>query len=129
LRQPTKMTCGQTCVAMVAGISVDEAIQVIGKTGGTHGSDLIRGMKKLGVACSKKSKVTDGLTLPKRAILRQKLRDRKKKWGGHWVLYLDGIIYDPGPGISMPVAEYRDQLMQKLRFTSYITLLSTEDLS
>jgi len=53
--QQKGLTCGQTCVAMFTGITEEEAIKIVGIKGGTHGTHLISGLKKLNIKCSERS--------------------------------------------------------------------------
>lgn len=42
IKQPSGTTCGQCCVAMLKGISLDDAIILIGHDGITSDNDLLR---------------------------------------------------------------------------------------
>jgi hypothetical protein len=112
--------CGQTVVAMAAGISIDEAVVAVGVSsimdeGGTYATDLIRGLRKLGV------KVGVTRTYPRRPS-RRKLRILPKRailsiadgtrWG-HWVLYWDGFVYDPGIGWPIPIRVYETSIVER----------------
>lgn len=97
IAQPTATTCGQTSVAMVAGVSVEEACVAVGKRGATTAAELVRGLRRLGVACA------DGLVLVRRmegfaplAIAR--LSRAKPHTAGHWVVWADGYFMDPADG-------------------------------
>lgn len=100
--QPTLMLqpensnlCGQTCVAMAAGVSLDRAIEAIGhkSISGTNTRDLVRGLRALGLPCADRCRVLGRLkpVLPRRGML---VVGTKKY--GHWMLTWDGVIYDPG---------------------------------
>lgn len=106
--------CGQVCVAMAVGCSLEEAAAAVGRSvlrdEGTHETDLIRALKKLGMKvgafvdlCPRKGRTKKLILLPKFAIMG--IGDRKTRWG-HWVLLRDGVVYDPGIGYPLPVHIY-----------------------
>ena len=45
----THRTCGQACVAMIAGVTLEEAIVATGKTSRTRTADLKRGLDVFGI--------------------------------------------------------------------------------
>jgi hypothetical protein len=52
---PGSSLCGQTCVAMLAGISLEESISAFnGKRGGTLTRDVVDAFRKLGIHCGDK---------------------------------------------------------------------------
>ena len=98
--------CGQTCIAMIAGISLGDAIQRAGKQGGTTGPDLRKALYRIGIPSSEKMvrlgargkvprKRFDFGVLPKRCIAKVRSTGVKES---HWVLVWDGEIHDPYPG-------------------------------
>lgn len=91
-------TCGQHCIAMIAGISVKEAIEVVGVStkSGTSAKHMSSALTKLGY------KPRKGLNwfiykkeLPKVCLLVIKWNTK----GSHWVVYNDGKVYCPVHGI------------------------------
>lgn len=107
LVQPSSKTCGQTCVAMAAGIEIDDAIKLFGHRHGTHTKSVIRVLKKLGFDVSSRlQRVTPYQPIPQRSICKMRFRRRDGKgWknGWHWVLLWDGVLYDPlGPDYIHP---------------------------
>lgn len=98
LLQPTKSrTCGQHCVAMVAGISVLESIELFGHKNGTTPKMVSEVFKKLGYKQAKRKLFNFAYEkqLPKVCLL----CIHWDKSGGHWVVYNNGDIYCPGKGI------------------------------
>src|ERR1035437_8529670 len=97
--------CGQACVAMVADVSLAEAVQLIGKRGhsGTRTRDLVKALRSLGVGCADKLKRVSRVrpVYPRRAILAvakyawvsDGTREQRKC---HWMVTWDGVVYDPG---------------------------------
>lgn len=95
IRQPEGSSlCGQACVAMAAGVSLDRAIKVVGHEGGTTTAEVREALRDLGVGCADKLRRISRQRPhpPKRAVLAVK---GIRNWRWHWVLTWDGEIYDP----------------------------------
>ncbi len=91
IKEPTGSLCGQTCVAMLAGVSVDDVIDVMGTHEGTVKQDLKKALDYYGIAYAPKStKFNADTSLPELCIIRMKLPDY-----GHWGIYHKGTFYDP----------------------------------
>lgn len=93
--------CGQACVAMAAGVSLDRAIEAVGHGSprGTCTSEVVRALRALGVPCADRLRRVGRVkpVLPKRGVLaihRPAGNKRSVHW--HWMLTWDGEIYDPG---------------------------------
>ena len=54
---PNSKLCGQCCVAMLAGITLDESIQIIGHQKGTRTKDLVKAFQKLNIKTAARLKV------------------------------------------------------------------------
>lgn len=119
LFQPDKTgLCGQTCIAMVAGVTIDEAVQVVRVTSvgdpGTSTEQVIAGLKNFGFRLGKvksyikKKKKLE--VLPEFAIM--SVVDNRTEWG-HWVVLKDGFVYDPGIGWPLPVRIYENMLIER----------------
>ncbi len=48
IQQPTEYLCGQVCVAMIAGVSVDEVIRVMNNDKATGKKDIERALDHYG---------------------------------------------------------------------------------
>lgn len=85
--------CGQTCVAMIADISLDDAISSVGKRGLTNTKDIANALRKLGFECADKvTRYKNGLGSEFcLCVVESK----------HWVVYKDGLFYDPAYGILL----------------------------
>lgn len=119
-RQPTKRTCGQTCVAMAAGVTFDEAAEAVGHRRSTTYRDLQRGLAKLKVWCTSREAYDPSKKLPEMAILRLRSYDNKR-WGGHWVLLAGGYVYDPlGDGSSLYEYYVMHLSFRNCRVVSYL---------
>jgi ABC-type bacteriocin/lantibiotic exporter with double-glycine peptidase domain len=92
--QKYAMSCGQACLAMVAGISLAKACKIIGNNRGTITKQLVKALKKLGFKCKNRLKIGEPEYL---AIVKEKSYD-DTNW--HWVVYYNGNYYDPAKGIN-----------------------------
>lgn len=109
--------CGQAVVAMAAGVSLDAATNAVGvsvmRTVGTHYTDLVRGLRRLGV---KVGRYVD-YTYRKKALVRVPnfaiLSIVDGSAWGHWVLVKDGVVYDPGIGWPLPFWVYETMVVER----------------
>ncbi len=97
VRQPEGSSlCGQACVAMAAGVSLDRAIKMVGhsKGGGTHTWEIVKALRKLGLRCSDRCRriSRNRPEYPPKAILVVRKNGRGLY---HWVYCEDGVVYDP----------------------------------
>ncbi len=111
IKQPTEYLCGQACVAMLAGVTVEEVIYVMKNDKGTGKKDIEKALSYYGIRQAKTmTKADDSSVLPKVCILKVLL----PKYS-HWVLYYDGKYYDPEFGLT-------DELYHKARIQSYLEI-------
>lgn len=120
LHQPEGSSlCGQTCVAMAAGVSLDRAIEVFGNRNSTYTRQLVAALRVLGLECADRlRRVSKNRVTPPRAILCARWLNRKRKprlW--HWVLVWDGRVYDPA-------GRYPEGYGSDCEFTSYLEIFS-----
>lgn len=118
IKQPTNEQCGQACVAMLAGVTVEEVVAVMNNGGGTGKKDIERALNHYGIRQAKTMTKADNTTvLPRVCILKVLL----PKYG-HWVLYYDGKYYDPEFGLM-------EVLHPKARVQFYLEIFPDEDVS
>lgn len=116
VQQPTMMSCGQTCLAMLTGVPVDEVIRAIPDNRGTIAKQLCAWLEARGWTTSGKCRKSS-LFLPAIALCRV-------RWGGesrraHWVLWSNGQWWDPlTPGEAM------HQKRQNGRVLSYVEVVA-----
>jgi hypothetical protein len=118
--------CGEACVAMAAGVTLDEAVRAVGSSvlrqPGTDDRDLIRGLRKLGVKLGPYTNYEDRksriVQMPDFAIM--SVVDDKTKWG-HWVVVKDGVVYDPGIGWPMPTWVYESIVIERAFSRRFMT--------
>ena len=92
----TSKCCGQTCLAMLAGCSVSEAVAAVGHRRCTRPVEIITAAKRLGLKPLAKFWTTpsEAAVLPGKAIVR--MRRKRRHWsGGHWCCIVDGVFHDP----------------------------------
>jgi len=99
VKEPTGYLCGQSVIAMLANVSVDEAIDVIGHDRGTSTAEIDEALTYYGIKHGKtRKKYNVDTILPEICILSLKLPGY-----GHWSLYYKGTFYDPEFGVSKEI--------------------------
>lgn len=122
IKQPDGSSlCGQTCVAMAAGVSLERSIEVFGSRGATRTKQVIKALRELGL-----NPIGDKLTRRKGAekapaygilkILFERFNevDGKIHEWSHWALMWDGVLHDPGedqPGVTSPNGRFSSYLL------------------
>lgn len=116
IKQPTDYLCGQACVAMLAGVTVEEVVSVMNNDKGTGKKDIEKALNHYGIRQAKTmTKADNASVLPKACILKVLLPRY-----GHWVLYYDGTYYDPEFGVMAA-------LYPKARLQSYLEIFVDEE--
>ena len=124
-KQPNGTTCGQTCTAMIAGISVHESINMFGTDKGTTMADGKRILGKLGIKTGEITKIDNRKkwSLPDFAGVR--ITGVGRKWG-HFIVYKDGQFFDPVYGVFDSKEELMERYSKhrvKWRFSHYFEVL------
>lgn len=105
---------------MVAGVSLDRAIEVFGSRGATRTSQVIKALRDLGLSPigEKLTRRKPGAFAPRNAILKilferfDKSDGKIHEWS-HWALMWNGVLHDPGeerPGVTSPNGRYTSHL-------------------
>ena len=118
VRQPEKSNCcGQACVAMLAGITLEESMDVFGTRGTTSTKDVVNALRELGISCGnelvrikKKEKAPTCMVV---------LHFADVKFT-HWAVYHHGLYFDPACGI---LAEYQEGI----RETSFLPVYAYDE--
>ena len=94
--QPNGFQCGQSCVAMLAGVSAAKPAWAMNEEGGSSDEDVAKGLDYYGIkhANLRKPCFSPG-ELPDVCILSLLMPGY-----GHWSLYAGGKFYDPEFGVS-----------------------------
>lgn len=114
-QQPSGLSCGQTCLAMLADVPPADVIKEIPDNRGTTAKQLCAWLEARGWKTSGRCVTLKGRALPALALCRV-------RWGGesrraHWVLWADGEYWDPlTPGTPM------HQKRQNGRVLSYVEI-------
>lgn len=92
--------CGQSCVAMLAGVSLDESIKAFGTRGGTRTKQLAAALASFGIkACDHLTRIKLDTVLPEMCIVKMVWRSKAGKPRGHWMVHYHGDYYCPSNGV------------------------------
>ena len=118
---PGSSLCGQTCVAMIAGVSLDESIRAFGgKKGGTRTNDVISALRKLGFNTSDRLIRFNGACFPSdTVIVKLRFSDSKET---HWTLWHEGRFYDPSRYGHGTLNQAKNMYPEGVRMTSYLPI-------
>lgn len=114
LQDHNSKVCGQCCIAMILGITLDKAIKLVGHEKATTALELSKALcvKKIFIRISKNR------TIPERAILFVgNIGNRRHR---HWVVIENQKIYCPTFGIFDSLASYLT--FSKQRATSILKI-------
>lgn len=110
-QQPTKTSCGPTCVAMLARVPVSEVLAQVKlvrtakrarkRTHNTNVGELARLLKAWGLVMGRRI-TKEPTPVTGRAVLRI---ERSKGANWHWAVLVDGTIYDPARPAPIPRAD------------------------
>lgn len=97
LKQPANGSCGQTCLAMLAGISVDEVIKIMRTTKWQASiSKVLETLDYFGFTYKNPVYIHGNkVTFPKCCIINT--RDGEKS---HLLIFYNGVFYDPTSGVT-----------------------------
>jgi hypothetical protein len=118
--------CGQTCVAMLAGITLDQAIEAFGgKKGGTRTKDVVAALRKLAINCGDPplTRFTGDNCLPDTCIVKLHIDGAKHT---HWVVWHEGRFYDPSWYGDSCLNKTKNKYRQGIRHTSYLPVFLIE---
>lgn len=112
MMQPTKKSCGQTCIAMICGISWFQATEAMGHMRSTSTKQVVSVLRRFGCTVEDHLTVLRKNPLPASGTYLVKLCYDK---GSHWVVLHEGQIYDPAHGMN-------PALHSGWRYTSYLKI-------
>jgi hypothetical protein len=115
IKQPTNSSvCGQCCLGTILGLSLDQAIKLVGHNRGTRlKKDLYPHIQAISDRLTKGFPVNYSLC---------KVHYAKVK-ATHWVLYRNHKIYDPNIGGWVPSEIWEDAFSDIIpRITSYVEI-------
>lgn len=96
MQPPCSVLCGQTCIAIIAQVSLDEAIAAVGHERAASAADLCDALWKLGYATSELISYRANVWLPELALIKAYVMPPPghKTWV-HWIAWCEGKTYDP----------------------------------
>jgi hypothetical protein len=112
--------CGQTCVAMIAGITLEESIEVFGKRSATRTKDLVAALRKLGIDCGDPPLTRIKGTMLTRTCIVKLHFDYQTHT--HWTLWHNGQFYDPDFTGQYTLNCYKGKYPKGVRQTSYLPI-------
>ena len=115
--------CGQTCVAMIAGVSIEESIAAFGGTrGGTRTRQLVDALHKLGIRCGEPPliRIDGDCFISDTCIVKLHFEWTKRT---HWVVWHEGRYYDPSEyGHMLLLKPNNYEYAEGVRSTSYLPI-------
>lgn len=96
MQQPNSKACGQACIAMLAGVNIEEVIKVMHTKGSTTIGQLIEALDYYEIRHSERNKRISkkNPNYSETCILTVHMPNYS-----HWVLYFKGKFYDPEFGV------------------------------
>jgi len=95
IKEPTGYLCGQSCVAMLAAVSVDDVIKIMGTDKGTSQAHIRKALNYYGIRYAPINYAPDpNASLPELCMIVFTLPEYR-----HWSLYYKGVFYDPEFGV------------------------------
>lgn len=126
IQQPEdSFVCGQSCVAMILGITLSEAVHKIGHEKGTWAKELISVLKKsFKEARLRRIRNIKKNKLPDKAIIKVAWRKNlcTTKVQAHWVLKYKNKIHDPAFPTELGWRKWRNEIKYRGKIISYIEL-------
>lgn len=121
MKQLLEDNCGQTCVAMLAGVDQFGAMHAVGNDHGTSPKALQQSLENFGFVVERRRFSQKELDEGKGIGL---LRSKNNKLYGHAVVYREGRIEDPALGVPVNVEAYlRSTLASGRHFSGLIAIV------
>ncbi len=111
--------CGQACVAMLLGINLEDAINIIKKRGLTSFRNLAPALRTTYRIHYTRLKVIRHSVLPEICIIKVTW----KRGGSHWIVKYKSQIYDPVRG-QIPIQQYKGLICGRMTSYQRLTLLN-----
>jgi hypothetical protein len=115
LFQPDGNTCGQTCLAWLLGVSVEEVVTAMQWHDGVRDYDWARALDVFGWRYGFETSFPKMSPLPRMALVTvgsTKVGERRKRT--HAVALKDGYIFDPEIGVPIPIVGYRNGILDPM---------------
>ena len=118
IKQPKGSSlCGQSCVAMITDMTLDESIEIFGSRGQTNTKQVINALRtRVSITAERLTRVKG--PLPELCIVKILWENK----GSHWVIHKKGKIYDPAIGVYK-LLKYKEMIKKVPgKMTSYIKI-------
>jgi hypothetical protein len=122
LEQNGKRNCGQTCVAMLTGMSIDEVCCRMGKKGATHYKDLLDILRESFYLTSIGFCRNEPFSPYAGHVHLCRVRYPHRRYWSHWVIIDNTIVYDPSRTRTLTFRIWLHSLPEGTHITSYVTL-------
>ena len=119
LQEPESKVCGQACLAMILGVTLDEACELVGHRKGTKTRELVAVLRAQGKPCGPRLIPFRRWGLHPHFRGLAKLSRGSGNW--HWVVIWDDVVYDPLQGASS-LSDFEQSLPEGQRLTSGLFL-------
>ena len=109
--------CGQTIVAMLGNISIEEATKIVGKSGYTKTKDVIQALRKIKLksGSDRLIRIPKNWNKPELCIVHIGFKDTWKK---HWTLWngKEGCFFDPSYKVKIEETFYNNDWSKMLSY-------------
>jgi len=113
---PASNLCGQTCVAMLAGVTINDVASFLGTEGCTNWWHLIKTLRNFGIECADRMvRYRPSQELPTVCIVRIHFADVKNL--SHYIVFYNDRWHDPDGGITQKLSSH-------IRVTSYLEIIN-----
>lgn len=111
IKQNSPTTCGQACVAMVKGISLEESIELFGHSNTTSDYEILKALGLTFIQSVENGKDTYSKVVfgkPQRNIIAIVKHTEKSGIRSHWTVWNYGETFDPAciKGKLWPITKY-----------------------
>lgn len=114
VKEPNPSACGQACIAMIAGVGIEEVFKVMKTKGPTTIGQLLEALDHYQIGYSTNKRISKKNPKPSDiSILTVQMPNYS-----HWVLYFKGKYYDPEFGVL-------GECHPEGRITSFLEIMST----
>lgn len=91
---PRTECCGQACIAMILGVTLRDAVMLVGHADGTSTQELAEVLQWFDVSCGDRLSRAFKRGFPADCLVR--VSTHRFSRASHWIVRLRGIWFDPG---------------------------------
>lgn len=121
-KQPSKNTCGQTCLSMLTGHPVEYIQKHMNRFEEVYTPDLLNALKDFGFYIHNNEKLikqSDFSKMPELCIVKMVYHDKDY---AHCIIKHQDFIYDPSSQDKIPLEIYYSRVKDKLKPVSYLEI-------